>query len=345
MLKRTLVLTAAIVAASLASSAFLAAAPPQAPMNIKLSTIAPANTSWHKALLDMGDAWTKDTGGRVKLTVYAGGVQGSEEATIRMMRPGVDTMQAGLYTSGGLSAIDESFNVMGMPFFFESDDEELAVQTKLQPVFEQRLNAKGFHLLNWGTGGWVQIFSKKPLRTLEDVKASKMYTSKGDDKMVQWFTRNGFHPVALLPSDIPAQLKLSTGLIDTTPYPPYVALASQIYRDAKYMLDAKLAPLVGATIIANTTWNKLSAADQAAMTKAAKALEARVRADGPKQDADSLTAMKARGLEVIVPDAKAQAAFRAASSSLVTSMRGDMVPADVYDQAVAARDAYRKTKK
>ena len=320
-------------------------APPRPPLNIKLATQAPANTSWHKALLEMGEAWTRDTGGKVKLTVYAGGIQGSEDATIRMMRPGVESLQAGLYTSGGLSTIDEAFNVMGMPFFFESDEEELAVQQKLAPAFEQRLNAKGFHLLNWGTGGWVQIFSKKPLKTLDDVKAAKLYTSKGDDRMVQWYTRNGFHPVALLLADIPAQLKLGTGLIDTTPYPPYIALATQIFRDAKYMLDAKLAPLVGATIISNETWKKIAPADQAKMEAAAKALETRVRAEAPKQEADSLAQMKARGLEVIVPDAKAQADFRAASAKLVQSMRGDMVPADIFDQALAARDAFRKTKK
>jgi len=315
-----------------------------APVTIKLATLAPVNTTWHKALLDMGETWNKTTEGRVKLSVYAGGTQGDEASTLRMMRPGVETLQAGLYTSGGLALIDDAFNVMGMPFFFETDEEELAVQQKLTPIFEQRLNAKGFHLLNWGTGGWVQIFSKKPLKTLDDVKNAKLYTSKGDDKMVQWYTRNAFHPVALLPTEIPAQLKLSTGLIDTAPYPPYIALTLQVFRDAKYMLDARLAPLVGATIISNETWKKISPEDQAKVTTAALAMEARARAEGPKQDADSVTAMKARGLEVIVPDAKAAADFRAASAKLVASMRGDMVPADIYDMAVAARDAYRKTK-
>ena len=339
MLKRSIALTAVIVAASL--SLFAA---PQTPLNIKLATQAPAATSWHKALLDMGEALSKATDGRVKLTVYAGGSQGSEDATIRLMRAG--SLQAGLYTASGLSTIDEAFNVMGMPFFFESDEEELAVQQKLGPLFEQRLNAKGFHLLNWGTGGWVQIFSKKPLKTLDDVKNAKLYTSKGDDKMVQWYTRNAFHPVALLPADIPAQLKLGTGLIDTTPYPPYLALATQIgYPVIVRPSYAKLAPLVGATIISNDTWKKLSPADQAKMEAAAKALETRVRGEAPKQESDSLAAMKTRGLEVIVPDAKAQADFRAASAKLVQSMRGDMVPADVFDQAVAARDAFRKTKK
>ena len=61
---------------------------------VKMATQAPVNSSWHKTLLDMGAEWESKTSGRVKLTVYAGGTQGSEEATIRMMRPGVDQLQA-----------------------------------------------------------------------------------------------------------------------------------------------------------------------------------------------------------------------------------------------------------
>jgi TRAP-type C4-dicarboxylate transport system substrate-binding protein len=337
MFKRSLSLSLAAVVASVA---LLSAAP----VNIKLATQAPPNTTWHKALLDMGDAWMKTTEGRVKLTVYAGGTQGDEASTLKMMRPGIDTLQAGLYTSGALASIDDSFNVFAMPFFYESDEEELAVQNKLSPILEQRLQAKGYRLLNWGTGGWIQLFSKKPLKTLDDVKNAKLFTSKGDDRMVQFYASNGFHPVALLISDIPAQLKLSTGLIDTAPYPPYIALMLQTFRDAKYMLDVHAAPFVGATIISSDAWNKISADDQPKVMAAAKAMEARIRAEGPKQDADSLAAMQARGLVVSKPDAKTAADFRAAANKLNASMRGAMVPADIYDLAVATRDAYRKSK-
>jgi TRAP-type C4-dicarboxylate transport system substrate-binding protein len=188
------------------------------------------------------------------------------------------------------------------------------------------------------------MFSKKPLKTLDDVKAAKLFTSKGDDRTVQFYASNGFHPVALLPSDIPAQLKLSTGLIDTAPYPPYMALTLQIFRDAKYMLDLHAAPFVGATIISNDAWNKISADDQAKVMAAAKVMETRVRGEAPKQDVDSIAAMQTRGLEVIKMDAKANAEFRAESTKFLASMRGNMVPADIYDMALAARDAFRKTK-
>lgn len=316
-----------------------------APGEIKLATLFPANTSWHKALLDMGAAWNKDTGGRVTLTVYPGGTQGDESTTIKKMRPGIDQLQASFLTAAGLADLDEAFNAFVMPFFFENDAEEIAVEKKLTPVLEQKLQAKGFHLLAWGTAGWVQVFSKKPLRSLAEVKNAKLFTSKGSDKWVQWYVANGFHPVALLPADIPAQLKLSTGLIDTAPYPPYLALSLQIFRDAKFMLDLHVAPLVGAMIVSNTAWNNISAEDKPKVAAAAEALEKRVHAEAPAQDAESVKQMVARGLQVITLDPKAAAEFRSAASQLNQSMRGTMVQPDIYDMALKERDAVRKSGK
>lgn len=329
---------------TLASLAAVPALLVAAPGEIKLATLVPANTSWHKALLDMGNTWNKDTAGRVTLTVYPGGIQGDESTVIKKMRPGIDTLQASFLTAAGLAELDESFNVFAMPFFFDNDEEEIAVEKKLTPLLEQKLQAKGFHLMSWGTGGWVQVFSKKPLRSLADVKAAKLFTTKGADKWLQWYVANGFHPVALLPADIPAQLKLSTGLIDTAPNPPYLALSLQIFRDAKYMLDLHIAPLTGAMIISNAAWGRISAEDKPKVTAAAEAMEKRVRAEAPAQDAESVKQMVARGLQVITLDPKAAAEFRTAATQLVSTMRGSMVPADVYDVAVQERDSLRKAK-
>ncbi len=322
--------------------AFPAAA--QAPVAIRLATAAPVNSSWHKALQDMGAEWAAKTGGRIKLTVYAGGTQGNDPSTIRMMRPGVDQLQANLLMVAGLAQIDDAFNVFGMPFFFQSDEEALHVQQKLTPLIEKRLDAKGFRLLSWGNAGWVQLFSKHQLRTLDDVRKAKLFTSQGDDRMVQWYKANGFQPVAISANDIPAQLKLSTGMIDTAPSPPYLALVLQIFRDARYMLDVRVAPLLGALVMTNTAWNKIGPADRAVITETARGFERRIAAEAPKQDAESLATMKARGLTVTTLDPKAAAEFRAAAEKLVATMRGNMVPPDVFDLAVQERDAFRKTK-
>ena len=111
-----------------------------------------------------------------------------------MMRPGVDQLQANLLMLPGLADIDEAFNVFGMPVLLSSPTRKRARPQKLTPMLEKRLDAKGFKLLAWGSAGWVQLFSKKPISTLDDVKNAKLFTSQGDDRMVQWYKANGFHP-------------------------------------------------------------------------------------------------------------------------------------------------------
>ncbi len=325
--------------------ALLAPASLRADITIKLATQAPVNSSWHKALLDMGAELDAKTAGRVKLTVYAGGSQGSEDATIRMMRPGVDQLQGNLLMLPGLSRIDDAFNVFGIPFFFETDTEGQYVLERLTPVLEKRLDSKGFKFLAWGSAGWIQLFSKKPLQSLEEVKAAKLFTSQGDDRMVQWYKANGFRPVALAAGDIPAQLKLTTGMIDAAPSPPYPALLLQVFRDAKYMLDVRVAPLYGALVLTNDAWNKIEPNDRPIVMAAAKTLEKRMLGEAPKLDADSVATMKTRGLTVTTLDPKAAATFRAEAEKLGTTMRGNIVPADVYDAAAREREAFRKTRK
>jgi TRAP-type C4-dicarboxylate transport system substrate-binding protein len=110
------------------------------------------------------------------------------------------------------------------------------------------------------------------------------------------------------------------------------------------MLDVHIAPLTGAMIISNAAWNRIPPDDRAKVTEAAQVLEKRVRAEAPTLDADSVKQMTARGLQVTTLDAKAAAEFRTAANQLMATMRGSMVPADVYDMAVQERDAFRKSK-
>src|SRR5262252_7068833 len=78
----------------------------QAPISIKLATIAPQGTSPHRALLNMREKWQKASGGKVEVKVYAGGSQGGEADTVKRIR--IKQLQASLLTVTGLSDIDSS---------------------------------------------------------------------------------------------------------------------------------------------------------------------------------------------------------------------------------------------
>ena len=193
-----------------------------------------------------------------------------------------DVLQASFLTAVGLAELDEAFNVLGMPFFVETSEEEAAIEKKLTPMLEQRLQAKGLHLLGWGTarmGAAVLEEAAAHAGRREEREALRLEGRRQDGSAGT--SSNGFHPVALLPADIPTQLKLSTGLIDAAPNPPYLALSLQIFRDAKYMLDVHVAPLVAGLIVTNTAWNRVSLDDRAKLTAAAQALEQRVRTEAP----------------------------------------------------------------
>jgi len=308
-----------------------------AAQNVKLAHILPQGSVWDKHIQQMAEEWKAATGGRVTVTVYAGGTQGDESTVLRKMR--LDALQAASFTAVGLGSIDAAFNVFDIPFFFENYDELNYVTEKLTPIIRQRMDQKGFVLLNWGSGGWTQVFTKAPVTTVADLKKVKLWTSSGNDKMVQWFKANGFEPRAMAMTDI--LTGLTTGMIEGLPTPPLAAMMFQWYKHTPYMLDIGLAPIIGATVITKKAWTAIPEADRPKLMEAAAGVEKRLQADVPKQDADSVAIMVKQGLTVT----KATGAeWRAQIDALAKTMRGDMVEQQIFDLATKARDEYRKQK-
>jgi TRAP-type C4-dicarboxylate transport system substrate-binding protein len=138
---------------------------------------------------------------------------------------------------------------------------------------------------------------------------------------------------------------MTTGLIEAAPSPAYAAAVIQLYRSADYMLDIRVAPLIGATVIADRIWAQISADDRAKVVAAGQTMEKRLDAEVPGQDAKAIDDMKLRNkrFTVVTLDAAAQGVFRTEAERLATTMRGSMVPADVYDLAIKERDAFRKS--
>jgi TRAP-type C4-dicarboxylate transport system substrate-binding protein len=313
----------------------------QAPLTVRVATAAPDKSEWHDALIQLNDTLRRGTSNRVALRINAGGTQGSEKAVIDRMLTG-GPVDASLLTANGLAMIDDAFNVFGIPFFFESEAEMRYVQEKLTPMLAARLEAKRFQLLAWGEGGWVQLFSKQPLKTLADVKRAKLFSSEGNDRMIQWYKANGFNAVAMPESEIMKQLKTLNG-IEVVPIPPYPAQLLGLYRDAPYMLQMQVAQLVGAIIMTTNSWSKLSEADRKVLVDAAKAMQTRLEREVPKKDEASIAEMQKEGrdLKVTTLDPKAATEFRAEAEKMTAAMSGNIVPKDVFDAALRERNAYR----
>lgn len=305
----------------------------QRPTRITLGSILPANSIWDQALKRMAAEWKRETDGRVELRIQGGFTD--ESTLVRRLRRG--RPQAAVIGLPG--QFDDAFNVLTIPFFFESNDEVFHVVETLTPTFERVLAERGLVLLNWGHAGWAHFFTENRVENLEDLKRTKLYTTNGNDKMLRWYKENGFDPVPLATTDV--LLGLSTGLINAHPSPPFAALLFRWYDDTPFMLDVPLAPVLGITVVTEQVWNRVSAEDQRTVRALAKQLERDLLRDVSAQELDAVDAMRTRGLTVVELDDVAKASLREVADGLTASWRGDMIPTDVYDQALRVRDAFR----
>jgi TRAP-type C4-dicarboxylate transport system substrate-binding protein len=306
---------------------------------IKLATLAPDGSPWHKALEDMGNEWRERTDGRVTLRLYPGGVAGDDPDMVRKIRIG--QLQASSLTIAGLADIDPAFLVFNIPLFFDSDEEFRYVLGQMTEELGARLESKGFILLHWGHGGWVHLFSKQPVRTVEDLKSVKLFSWAGDDRMFHVWKSTGFRPVALAATDILTGLQ--TGLIDGLPTTPLAALSLQWFRQTDYMLEPGIAPLMGATVISQKAWDRISEQDRALLLAAAQRMEQRLMVEIPRKDAEAIEEMQKRGLKLVsVESEERMAEWRAAAESLAAKMRSGFLPENIFEAALRHRTAFRR---
>ena len=163
-------------------------------VKIRLGTLAPRGTTWHRALLEMGEKWRAGQGAGAAFIVYTDGSQGSEADMVRRMRIG--QLNAALLSVVGLNDIDDSVTALQkMPMIFRSWEELDYVREKLRPTLEKRFLDKGFVVLCWGDAGWVRFFSKSPVSSPTDLRKLKLFAWAGDSAQADIMKALGYQPV------------------------------------------------------------------------------------------------------------------------------------------------------
>jgi TRAP-type C4-dicarboxylate transport system substrate-binding protein len=321
---------------------FAAGTTPAADLTLKVATVAPKGSIYHRVLQDMGEKWRAADGPNSRFIVYTDSAQGPEAETVRRMRVG--QLHASMLSIVGLSEIDESVSALQkIPLMFRSWEEVDYVRERLRPELEQRLRAKGFVVLFWGEGGFVQFFSKAAHSMPEHFKSSRIFAWAGDNPQVELMKSLGYRPVVLELSDILPSLQ--TGMIDTVPAAPLWALVGQFDRTAPHMLRINWVPIVGAVVMNAKTWDALSPAGRAAMTKAAAEAGETLRAQRGTRDEEIVSAMEQRGLKVLTMTPEAERAWRSLAQASWPRVRGTMVPADMFDRVESLLAEYRGEKK
>lgn len=306
---------------------------------IKLGTLAPTGTSYHRILLEMRDELRVCPNGAIQLSVYPGGVLGSEPVQVRKMRIG--QINAALLTAAGLGSIDPSVNVFQkLPLMFHSLDEVDYVRAGLDSVLAHRLKQKGFVALFWGDAGWIRIFSRERALTPAELKQLKIFVGAGDADQIDLMRRARLQVVPMELTDVLTALR--TGILDALPTLPFHALAAQFYTTTHHMIELNWMPMVGAMVVTKELWSGLAPADRQCLQLAARRAGDKIKTHGRRESDEAVAAMRDKhGLQVHAVSPELEAAWRAEAMTFWPEIRGSLVPAEIFDEVERLLAEYR----
>jgi TRAP-type C4-dicarboxylate transport system substrate-binding protein len=308
---------------------------------IKLGTVAPDGSEWHKALKELAHEWKNLSDGKVVIQIYAGGIAGDDPDLIRKMRIG--QLQAAALATSGIAYIYPDITALTFPNNIKTDDELRYVIKNVGPFYEEQIYKKGFKILCWSNAGWVHFFSKNPVVTPDDMKKQKLFFWGSESNYFELLKRSGFNPVALSVTDLLPGLQ--TGLVTAFASPPQAALAFQWYASAPNMCNLRWQPLPGVVVITDKAWEQISEKLRLEFEKCAAKIGAKVWNESVKLDNKSIEVMKKHNLKVhqITPDALSKWE-KLINNVGVPVLVGHRFSCEIFDKINTALKEYREKK-
>ncbi len=232
---------------------------PATALTLKIATVTPEGSQWMKDMRAGAKEIKERTEGRVHIKYYGGGIMGDDAKVLGKIRIG--QLQGGAFTPSALAAIYSDLNLYGMPLVFDSVEEAAYVRGHLDDRLQQGLEDAGFVNFGFAAGGFANLTSIKPVKSLADMKGKKIWVPEGDAMSRASMQALSLTPVTLALTDVLTGLQ--TGLIDIVAIPPIVALLMQWHTKVKYVTELPLVYTFGFMAIDKKAFDKISPDDQA----------------------------------------------------------------------------------
>jgi len=314
----------------LLASPLPAAVKPRAKVEIKIATIAPDGSTWMRIMDQFDLDIRSQTGGEVGLRFYPGGIQGDESVVLRKIRAG--QLQGGGFTGTGLGEIASDLRVMELPFLYQNLDEVHAVRDKMAPIFEKMLNDAGFHLLGWSDVGFVYLFSKSPIGSVDDLRKSKMWLWEGDPLAQTLLQTVGVSPVPLPITDVVTALQ--TGMIDAVYTSPLGCISLQWYTRVSNMTDLPVTHAMGAVVVSREIWEQVSPGSQTIVRTLADKYFTQLSEATAHESQLSVQVLQQKGIHLVSLNDADKASFQSIGKSVREKLVGKLYTQELLDQTL-----------
>ena len=164
---------------------------PEQTWNFTCSTTE--TSTWAEGGRKFGELIEKATGGKIKVNVYAADqlTNGNQSEGIQALIDG-DPVQISMHSNLIYSAFDPRFNVVSLPFLFDSvEDADAKLDGEAGEKLKEILDEYGLHCMGIAENGFRQLTnSKQEVKTVDDMKNLKIRVA-GSNLLMECYKRWG----------------------------------------------------------------------------------------------------------------------------------------------------------
>ncbi|MBI4613878.1 MAG: TRAP transporter substrate-binding protein DctP [Planctomycetes bacterium] len=322
---------AAILAALLAFPA-----PADETRELKIATIVPDGTTWVRFLRSADEEVRLRTDGELGLKLYPGAILGDEARTLALIAEG--KIDGAALTGQAAAEILPELRVLELPCFYRDYAEYDHVASGLASDLAARFAGKGWILLGLSEVGFANLFSTRPVRTVEDLRATKVWRNDGDPLMGATFEGLGVVPIDHPLGSVLGRLE--KGEIETVYCSPVGLLAFQWFPSLRYRLDLALYDIQAVLVLTAASFERIPAAHREVLVGIARAQLRRMVERTRQDNEEALSVLARRGIETVELAPEAREAF-AEGARRAESLAERLYSRELLDRVRALREEHR----
>ncbi len=324
-----------VVAAAFAAS--MCARAGAEPVAVRVASMAPDGTAWARELKAYARDVETATDGELRVKLYLGGIAGDEAAVpVRIKKGQLDGEMAAVTCE----RMAPSLRVLRVPGLIRRRDEATYVIDRLRPTIEAEFRERGFALLGLTWFGSDILFTKAPVRTMDDLRKLRLWIWNLD---VVWLSAMRHLGLNVVPLSVDAAGRAyEDGQVDGLLALPSAALVYQWSARSRYFMDLPVAVMAGCNFLSTSVLESLPLASQTALRHASAKLNFRItEANGALEDALLGGLFEKQGVRRQVPSEPLRAIFFDAAKEAREKLPQDVVPAALITEVMGWLGDYR----
>lgn len=272
-------------------------------MMLKLGHAVPVENAYHQGALRFKELVEKGTNQVVQIDIFPNNQLGTGE---RDLLEGLQLGTVDIYvgSTGPMGGFEKRFLLFDFPFLFKDKAHVYKVlDGEIGKYILSLLDPKGIHGLAWMENGFRNLTnSKRPVKSLEDIKGLKIRTQENKVHMAMW-RELGADPTPMAWSEVFTALQ--QGTIDGQENPVPVIYTSKIYEVQKHLALTRHVFSPAVIAISKNIFDNLPDHDKKVFEEAAIEAARYQREVSDKMEKDFIELLKKNGMEVTAPDTSA----------------------------------------